>query len=58
MTGLRPGCCDGIAQAVPLMLMKHGRMIHHHAALIRESSDMSSTTHRDDVVSDAHLVII
>ena len=58
MTGLRPGYCDGIAQAVPLMLMKHGRMIHHHAALTRESSDMLSTTHRDDVVSDAHLVII
>ena len=58
MTGLRPGCCDGIAQAVPLMLMKHGRMIHHHAALTRESSDMSSTMHRDEVMFGAHLVTI
>lgn len=40
------------------MLMNHGRMIHRHAALTRESSDMSSTLHRDEVMFDAHLVII
>jgi hypothetical protein len=52
---------DGItqaSQAPPTMLMIYGRMQESHAALSRESSDMSSTTHRDDVMCDAHLVII